>query len=224
MFHATQFTGFGGATVSGPYVAGTAGVVGFTSVSIPIPSGLLADDIILIFLETTNGSTVSTPSGYTLAGSGTDSSTTQIHVFWKRASGSETSFTQTNTDHQAASVLLIRDALKSGTPYEAFASGSISSTDTPSIPSLTTLGPDRLVIQAISRGNDVATTAPFSAPTNSIILVSIADQRATNSGNGGGLAEVVGGMLSAGACGATTLSNSDGAITYAYATFAMKPL
>lgn len=224
MLRINNLNGFGGSVIVAPYVAGIDGVFGFTSVTIPIPSGLIADDIILIFIETTNGSTVATPSGYTLAGTGTDGSSTQIHVFWKRATGSESGFTQTNSDHQSASVILVRGAAKSGTPYEAFAAGSISSTASPAIPGVTTLGLDRLVLQSIARGNDVVGDQ-FSSPANSTMyLTTLVDERGSNPGNGGGVAVISGIMQAAGASGSTTLTNAGGSMSYAYASFAMKPI
>ena len=225
MLRINNLNGFGGKPQLAPFVAGVDGIAGGTSVTVPIPTGLQPNDIILVFFETDAGTTVATPSGFTLIKENDDllSTETQINSYWKRATGSETSFTQTATDHQCALVALVRGCIASGTPYEGMTFSKTGSTTTPVLPTPTTLGVDRLVIQGIARGTDTA-SSEFSSPTNSDLQsVTLVGQYGTATGNGGGIAVVSGIDRIAGSSGTTSISYSGSATYFATTVFAMIP-
>ena len=224
MFMVNHLSGFGGKPQLAPFVAGVDGIAGGTSITVPIPTGLQANDIILVFFETNAGTTVSTPSGFTLIRENDDntSAVTQINVYWKRATGSETSFVQTATDHQCALVLLIRGCIVTGTPYEGSTASKTTNSTSLTSNSPTTTGPDRLVINSISRGTDTATDQ-FSAPVNADIEgISIVDEVGTATGGGGGVAAIAGIKRAAGATSNTTLTAATAGYC-ATASFAMIP-
>jgi len=225
MFMVNHLSGFGGKPQLAPVVAGVDGIAGGTSITVPIPTGLQANDIILVFFETNAGTTVSTPSGFTLIVEVDDltSALTQINCYWKRATGSETSFTQTATDHQCALVMLIRGCVVTGTPYEAMTNSKTGSTTTPVIPTSTTVGADRRIIQGIARGTDTASDQ-FSSPVNSALeSVALAEEYGTATGSGGGIAAMSGVKRAAGSSGTTAVSYSGSATNFATVSFAMIP-
>ena len=65
-----------------------------SDISIDLPSGIEADDQIIVSVTTGNGTIPTTPSGWTLVSTqtGSDSWDSQVSVFRKTASGSETTF------------------------------------------------------------------------------------------------------------------------------------
>lgn len=225
MLIVNNLNGFGGKPQLAPVVAGVDGISGGTSITVPIPTGLQPNDIILVFFETAAGTTVATPSGFTLIYENDDltSAVTQINSYWKRATGSETSFSQTATDHQCALVLLVRGCPLTGTPYEGATVSKTGSTTTPVLPTPTTTGTDRLVIQGIARGTDTG-SSQFSSPTNSALeSVTLLGEYATATGNGGGIAVVSGIDRIAGSSGTTSIGYSGSATNFATTVFAMLP-
>lgn len=64
---------------------------GYSGFSVPYPTGIIQADLLLFFLVANEPSTVSVPSGFTLANcSDWGSSAFRQKVFWRRANGTET--------------------------------------------------------------------------------------------------------------------------------------
>lgn len=138
-----------------PYYAGIATLLNSarytTTLSVTIPGGDVADDIVFCPIMTNNTSqTCSTPTGWTLASGPDDAGTFRSWLFWRRFTGTEggnVSFTITSSSaYTFGGMCIYRDCIDSGTPWD----GTIQKTlETPAnttmnIPALTTLGASRL--------------------------------------------------------------------------------
>ena len=105
------------------------------TVNVPYPSGVAANDILVLFVLTKDTVDISTPSGFTEGGV-RDQSSLRAEWFWKRATGSE-SGALTVTKASGANLFFGRmyrftGVTTSGNPYEAAAvTGGTTSTLTP---------------------------------------------------------------------------------------------
>jgi len=122
-----------------------------TSSPVPVPAGVAAEQIILVhfYLEPTVTIT-GLPSGFAEVGSGIANSAHGQRVFWKRAAGADSgtyTFTHSSTWTEAAATSYTGATL-TGDPTDASpatAQRGTSGTVTPAV-SLTTTGPDRLIV------------------------------------------------------------------------------
>lgn len=133
--------------------AQTAGGNPATSISVPVPAGVAAGDVIEIHIFTdTTTVTITAPAGFTES---PDSPATIVanqkaSVYWKRASGADSgSYSVTFSGSSFAEAVAIRysGCIASGTPYDVSTSttDSASGTVTPAV-SVTTNGADRLIV------------------------------------------------------------------------------
>ncbi|MGC2062402.1 MAG: CxxxxCH/CxxCH domain-containing protein [Thermodesulfovibrionales bacterium] len=99
----------------------TATGTGATSLSIAMPAGTAANDIMIANIINATGVTVTPPTGWTSVGAGNGSATIRQSVFWKRAVSGETgpySFTQgTTTTAMSGGITSFSGCLTTGTPY-----------------------------------------------------------------------------------------------------------
>jgi len=191
------------------------------------------DDIALLFVESAGGEavTLSTPAGFVQVtnspkATGAGTAGTQLSVFWARAT-STTMAAPTITDpgnHVYAQILTYCGVATSGDPWDvtggdvkAVASNSVSVTGV-----LTTVN-NTLIVQAVTRENDNAPGAAFSAQTNAN-LTNIAERSdaGTNSGNGGGFVIWDGIKAALGGTG-TTSANINASVVNAFLTIALRP-
>ena len=191
-----------------------------------LPSGLAANDILLLFLETANEAiSISNQNGGTWTevtvspqGTGTAGHTdaTRLTVFWSRYNGSQGAPTTSDSgNHQIGRIIAIRGAIASGNPWDVTA-GSVESTSDTSgaIPGATTTVGNILVVAAIATDLPDATgTANFSAWANSNLTnVNERTDDTDNAGNGGGLGIATGVKVTAGAYGDTTVTVGTSAV------------
>ena len=141
-----------------------------SSAAVPVPSGVAAGDVILVHLYKQNTNAVTPPAGFTEIGTAqqTTGSVISHHVFWKRATGADSgtySFTWTGSNWRAALATRYTGCVSTGNPYDSGggapngAARSSSGTTTPAV-SLTTQGPDRLLVWSGTNFNSGAWTMP----------------------------------------------------------------
>lgn len=184
-------------------------------------------DIGFLFVEASVGETVtlSTAAGFVeLAGSPFTAGTTQLAVFWCRAtSASMTSpVIAKPTDHLYALIATYRDCAQSGDPWDAFAGGGKSTASTSvSVGGVTTSVEDTLLVVAITK--DLDAQAAFASAQTNANLTGITERfdAGTTLGNGGGLSLMDGAPNVIGATGATTIAVTSS--RNAYVAIALKP-
>ena len=194
-----------------------------------------ANDVALLFVESTGDSTVAAPSGFTEILNSpqivstpsffTTNNYTQLSVFWARAtSTSMPAVTIVDSgNHNFAQILTYRNVATTGNPWDVTAGNTKSTRSTSvSVPAVTTTTNDILVVQAVSRDTD-SDSAAFSNQTNALLTtISERTDTGTTSGDGGGFTVWDGGKATAGASGTTTATVSIS--RNAMLTIALKPI
>jgi T5SS/PEP-CTERM-associated repeat protein len=211
-------TSGGGATPT--FVAAGSVASGTGAITPALPSGIAANDILLLFLETANEAiSISNQNGGTWAavtnspqGTGTagGTSATRLTVFWSRYNGTQGAPTTSDSgNHQLGRMIAVRGAVTSGNPWDVTAGGVEATADTSgSIPGATTTVGNTLVVTAIAASlPDSSSTARFSAWTNAN-LTSLTERtdNSVSAGNGGGLGVATGIKATAGAYGNTAVT------------------
>lgn len=152
---------------AGPYLSEGGG----SSANIGAPSGVQAGDIVLIVLyhEHEGGAATpsSVPSGFTeIHSEHTTGDVSHSRLYWKRSSGSEPSsynFSFSNSNWRTGYSVAFRGCVSSGDPVDAFdgnTSGSNNSGSSAPAVSLTTTGPDRMLVYFCSNYVTTAWTLP----------------------------------------------------------------
>ncbi len=138
--------------------AGTAAAALASTLNVPYPAGVGANDALILLVLTKDTVDISTPPGFTEGGARNQGSL-RAEWFWKRASGSE-SGTLTVTKASGANLFFGRmyrftGVTTSGSPHEAAAvAGGTTSTLTPA--DVTTLGTNRRVVALTALEDDLA--------------------------------------------------------------------
>jgi len=202
------------------FVAAGSVASGTGTITPALPAGIAANDILLLFLETSNQAiSISNQNGGTWTavtgspqGTGTAaaSSATRLTAFWSRYNGTQGAPTTSDSgNHQLGRIVAIRGASTSGNPWDVTAGGVDATADTSgSIPGATTTVTNTLVVAAIATAlPDASGTANFSAWANANLagLTERTDNTVT-AGNGGGLAVASGEKGTAGAYGNTAVT------------------
>lgn len=202
---------------------GTA-AAGTGTVTPTLPSGVQADDILLLFVENYYNEK-STATGYTeLVTYKHTTPNRTITVLWKRAGSSESDPTVSDSgDFQIAAVMAVRGCLTTGSPFGEVFGGAHSAGSTGLLPAIKTYVSDCLYVGAVGGAVDNKTTANYSGWTNAN-LTSITEQLDyfSDAGYGGGLGIVTGSKASAGSITTTSFSQSS-YIAGATVAFAMLP-
>jgi hypothetical protein len=198
-----------------------------------MPTGTLTDDIILMFIETADGTISSIVGGTETWVEVADSpqvvsGLTKLHVYWARAS-QDTPVTATVTrsggDHFVTRMASFSGVITSGDPWDVTSGGTEAVEDTTgSITGDTTTVDDCLIIAVMAADlPDQVDSTSFTSPTNGD-LANVAEltDNCRNSGNGGCMFTMTGELATAGAYGATTLTLEDAA-QKAFMTIALKP-
>jgi len=218
------------------FVAAGAIASGTGAITPALPSGIAANDILLLFLETANQAiSIANQNGGTWAavagspqGTGTagGSSATELTVFWSRYNGTQGAPTTSDSgNHQQGRILAFRGCATSGNPWDVTAGGTDSGVTTSgSIPgATTTVGNCRVVAAIATSLPDASGTANFSAWANAnLTSVTERTDNTVTAGNGGGLGTATGGKAGAGAYGSTTVTLAT-ASTKAMMSIALKP-
>lgn len=209
------------------YVARDTAVGGTGDLTLAMPAGIAAGDLLLLVVETADEA-VATPSGWTVVTSSPQAVTaaTRLSAFWKRASATEPSVVITDPgDHGVSCILAFRGCATTGDPFDVVIPGTEAVSDTSlSATGGTTTRDNCLMVVVVVGDADVAAATHYSAWTNAD-LASITNRLDTSStlGNGGMLAVTTGTKATAGAFGATT-ATSDTAAQKAFMTLALRPV
>jgi len=202
------------------FVAAGAVSSGTGAITPALPAGIATNDVLLLFLETSNQAiSISNQNGGTWTavtgspqgtGSGASSNATRLTAYWSRYNGTQGAPTTSDSgDHQLGRIIAIRGAATSGNPWDVTAGGVESAADTSgSIPGATTTVANTLVVAAIATAlPDASGTANFSAWTNANLTnVTERTDNTVTAGNGGGLGIATGGKATAGAYGNTAVT------------------
>jgi hypothetical protein len=148
-----------------------------STANVAVPSGVAANDIILVTLHWENSAVPTPPSPFVqidveaLVAPGYWN-----RVYWKRATGADSgtyNFTLNASDYRTAIAARFTGCITTGDPWDVFtnASSSSTSTTTPAV-SLTTTGADRLLVWMADLWDTSTFTAPqspqvYARPTNS---------------------------------------------------------
>ena len=195
----------------------------------------LADDVLVMIVETANQAVPSWPAGWTEftnspQGTGTAAAIggVRISAAWHRcaAAGEAAPQLQLGTmNHGIARIFGIRGCITTGNPFNAVAGGvQATSTNAYTMPSVTTTAADCLIAYIGGFDQDVSTANVFSV-TNQGTLDSAVDKvidSFTATGVGGGLGMFYGVQKAAGASGTIGISAIANG-TAAFLTIAFKP-
>lgn len=191
---------------------------GTTTIAPGLPTGTIAGDLLLMFLENQGtGESAPTASGWTQLltqvtadDGGAGNTDTRLTVLYRiAASGSDATTTNDPGDHIVGRIIgITRGTFDGTTPFHQSTSSKEDTADTSaSLPTVTTTINNCLIIGAIAHGNDPASagTANYSSWTNAALgsVTERIDNTRTD-GNGGGLGVYSGTLATAGAVGNTT--------------------
>jgi hypothetical protein len=196
------------------------GAIGSTTtgaLSVPLPAGVVAGDLLVVFLETDAADTPSWPAGWNVGSFAvtlSSSTDTRLEFATRVATGSDACSITGTTDHKIARMVAItKDSYLGEFDYH-LATGFEETVDTSgSITGPTTAVAECLVLAAISVGLDPPSnvTTSFSGWTNanlSSLTERMDDSRID--GNGGSLGMASGVKDTAGAVGNTTVTTPNG--------------
>ena len=225
-----------------PYIKGIsapiASVATPTTATVPITMPTMAtNDIVLLFAESDNGSTLtctcvnfnSATAAVTSAYGTTGATSGKLWMWWGRNTGTALTAslsTPTTATQFTAYAVVIGGAVTTGTPFDASpATASYATSTTYTAPTFTTLGADRLVISTRAGDLDSATIQSTRTSTlggGNLSSYAYVQSAATSSGAGGTLATTSGILGTAGATGTTTIAGITTTLSTA-ATIAIIP-
>lgn len=217
-----------------PTLGGVGAVVGkVIAISPNLPSGTVAGDLLLMFLETANE--VITVSGWTEMSCSPatrgatcpgDPQCTRLTIFYKTATGSDTTTTSDSGNHQIGRIIGINaGSWDTGDPFDGCVASSQALTTSVIMPAITTTNSNTLVFaSSVGDGPDSLSTTEFSGEANANLasLTELIDN-ARNPGNGGALLVVDGTNATPDNIGTTT-STAVTQAARATITFAVNPV
>lgn len=189
------------------------------------PSGTVAGDLAIMFLETPGGSAI-TCTDWNLYGYA-DSGSTRLTVLWRRVSNPSTDNTSTSDsgDHQSGFIMVIQNGtFNPFNPFHDALFATSSATTSLTFPSLVTSDNDCLVINATcGEGPDTSSTTEHDSWSNAS-LTSFAEyvDSTHRDGSGGTIAMAYGWKSTAGTVSSTTASTGS-SYTRGLLTMAITP-
>jgi hypothetical protein len=140
--------------------AGDAATALGTSIEVPYPSGIAADDLVLLLVLTRDANDILTPAGFNEGDARGQNSALRAEWFWMRATGTETG-TVTVAKTAGTALLMGRmyrfaGASPSGAPYEAVAQIGFGNMATITPVDITTSGSNRRVVVLVAEGKSHA--------------------------------------------------------------------
>lgn len=181
-----------------------------------MPSGIVANDILLFITESSSADniTLTTANGFALAVQQDDGVSGHAATFWKLAVGGDAAPTTNNpgsSDHVIGLVCLIRGCKTTGNPWNVSSSGfeGAPSDTSLSISGLTTTAPDCLVVQIqVADIHQLGSGNIGSWSNGDLANLTERIDAGINTGSGGYIAVVSGEKATAGAYGATTATTA----------------
>ena len=211
------------------FVAAGAAFQGSTGGSPAIPTGTAAGDIVLLFCESLSGEAITNPDAAVWSHAPSSphvGSSRRQTVFWRVAISSTPAPSVADPgDHLVAFCCTIRGA-DTTQPFDG--AGAVvqapGTTSTWTCPTITTTGPDRLIVGASSTNRDQTSAVFHGNPTNAN-LTNLAEmqEQGTGGGVGGSIAAWKGEKATAGVVGSTTGTLANGSQIPLGITFAMRP-
>lgn len=201
---------------------------GITTGNFPLPAGWATNDILLLAIETNEGESITTPSGWAeVTGSPVEATGTgtRLTVLWRRAQASDGANVTTNDpgDHIYGVILAFRGCPTTGDPWDVTSTSTETTSDTSvSITGATTTVADCLVVAMCARGLDNTDPIFGSWANSDLSSVTEVSDDGTTQGSGGGIGIATGGKATAGAYGATTATLAS-ASAKSMMTIALKP-
>ena len=207
---------------------------GTGALTVPVPASTITDDLLLLFVATSNAP-AATPTGFTILTSSPVSTGTlntalgtRLSVFyaWQTGSITSASLADTGFNNRQAQMMSFRGVDKN-TMLDVTPTTSVQATSvtTYSTPTITTVTNTALIVNAMALDQDatIAALAAITSMTNaslSSLTERISQSDAT--GVGGGLGIITGFKDTLGAVSATTGNNSTTGAK-AYMTIALRP-
>ncbi len=217
------------------FVAAGALATGTAAITVGLPVGIATNDILLLFLETSNQAiTIANPNGGTWTevtnspqGTGTAATTTAVRltVFWSRYNGTQTDpVTSDSGNRQLARTIAVRGVVNSGNPWDITSGGVDAVANTSGvIPGATTTVADTFIVTAIGTAlPDAGSTVNFSSWSNGSFTATEQIDNTSTSGVGGGLGIATGPKAAIGAYGNTTVTLVNSSVK-AMMSIALKP-
>lgn len=202
------------------------------SITPALPSGVQANDILLLFVESANEAvSLSDAQGFveiadSPQGTGTagGAGATRLAAFWKRATGSDLAPTVADPgDHVYGIIHRISGCTTSGNPWDVTSGGVDATNDTEgSIPGDTTTVENCLIGLAIARNTGAGSGGVTSWVNADLANIIERSNAGTFEGNDGGLALATGEKASAGAYGTTVVTFGANCIK-GFMSIALKP-
>lgn len=178
-----------------------------------MPNPYNQDDILVLFVETAFGESVSA-SGWSHAPDSPSAAAagTQLSVLWRRANGTEVGGASIPDpgDHAVARIVAFKDAATAGVPFDVTNKGYTGAGPAVTIPGDTTTVVDCLVVIAAAIAHDLSHSGFFYGWTNAD-LAAIVERfdDGVDVGNGGGIAMITGTKAVAGVIGNTTATMNE---------------
>lgn len=178
-------------------------------------SGVVADDLIILFVESANEN-IDTPTGFTQVtnspvstGTAASAGGVRLAVFYRWATGADTTTSVADSGNHTTAIKMAFRGVDRTTPFDATPVSGIKTpaSTSSSFPGITTATANAWIVHASALDLDAASTATTGTPTNAnlIELTERHDQTVT-SGVGGGLVIITGEKVTSGATGNTTAS------------------
>lgn len=205
------------------FASGTAGL------SVAAVTGVVAGDLILLFVESAN-QPVAAPTGFTqvtgspiATGTANAAGGVALQVFYQFATGADSTTSVADSGDHTTAIKLAYRGVNQTTPFDATAvTGTKGTASTSSsFPGITTVTANSWVVHASALDLDLASTATTGTATNANLtgITERHDQTVT-SGFGGGLVIIDGVKATAGASGNTTATVTS--TTQVYLTLALR--
>jgi len=213
--------------------AAGAEATGTGAVTPALPTGVAANDIVILVASTIAGGSISITANGSISSwteitsGGLDvASGNKLYVWWGRyASGSTGPTVTPGSDHIESATIAYSGVTTSNPPIDVSATGTETTSDTSLsfATGVSTTVDNTMVLLVTSNGIDNATNGKYSSEANTS-LASIAERidYNTSSGLGGGIMVSQGAKATAGTMGTWTATLS-AASTKAYISFALKP-
>lgn len=195
------------------YVNKSAFASGTAALTVGAVSGVVADDLILLFVESANQN-IATPTGFTQVtnspvstGTAATAGGVRLAVFYRFATGADTTTSVADSGNHTTAIKMAFRGVDTATPFDATPVSAIKTpaSTSSSFPGITTATANAWIVHASALDLDAASTATTGTPTNANLtgLTERHDQTISG-GVGGGLVVITGEKATAGATGNTT--------------------
>ena len=145
--------------VAAPAYRGSSSATGVNTLTIPIPAGTTAGEVMVAQVMNRNLGSLSTPAGWTLIRRDTSGVEVQVALFWRVATSSETAPTFTlSVPMQMAGGIVSYSGADTSNPVDAH-DATVGATATATAPSVTTTRPGTRVVRSIGKRQE-ALAAP----------------------------------------------------------------